>query len=212
MRMLCGCGHSSTDHVNEVGACQYCRGGEHYDVCDQFAIRVPEPSATECDHLTTSITLVDGDRPTCDTCGTEFRPYEYNALLMKRRLHDPGHIQVAESTGAVKDDGTKVGGYHLIPPGPWADLAALYEFGARKYTPRNWERGFAWSRPYNALIRHLEAFRRGEVMDDGPGGSGLPHMTAVTWNAVALAEFTNTHPELNDLWPGHTVPRDEQQT
>ena len=101
---------------------------------------------------------------------------------------------------AMKNDAMdgKTERYDLIPVGPIRDVARLYGFGAQKYAARNWESGFAWSRNYNALRRHLDAFWGGEELDDGPGGSGLPHITAVIWNALTLAEFASTHPEMDD--------------
>lgn len=111
---------------------------------------------------------------------------------------DPVDVRTIASTGAMKDDGAKLERYDLIPEMPERLLAQLYGFGAVKYADRNWEKGFPWSKPYAALRRHLAAFWRGEELDDGPGGSGLPHLVAVIWNAMALLEFTETHPELDD--------------
>lgn len=85
--------------------------------------------------------------------------------------------------------------YDLLALGPIEDLAKLLGYGAEKYAARNWEQGFAWSRAYNALMRHLIAFWSGEDVDPE---SGAPHMVAVMCNAMFLAEFTRTHPEHDD--------------
>jgi hypothetical protein len=129
----------------------------------------------------------------CDRCGISV--YDDNASLMS-----PGHPLHAKCPVVMKDDVAdgKTERFDLIPVGPIRDVALLYGFGAKKYAARNWESGFAWSRNYNALRRHLDAFWSGQELDDGPGGSGLPHITAVIWNALALAEFATTHPELDD--------------
>jgi hypothetical protein len=58
-----------------------------------------------------------------------------------------------------------------------AEIAAVLEFGAKKYEPRNWEKGMAWSRPYNATRRHLLAFARGESNDPETGRHHLAHAT-----------------------------------
>lgn len=102
-----------------------------------------------------------------------------------------------ELTTGVKNDFAdgKTQRYDLIATGPWDDLAKLLGFGAQKYAARNWELGFDWSRPYNAIIRHLNAFWNGEEIDPD---SGAPHMVAVMCNAMFLAEFVRTHPELDD--------------
>ena len=86
----------------------------------------------------------------------------------------------------------------LIAQKPLEDLALLLGYGAEKYAARNWEQGFAWSRAYNALMRHLVAFWSGEDVDPE---SGAPHMVAVMCNAMFLAEFVRTHPE-HDNRPG----------
>ena len=37
-------------------------------------------------------------------------------------------------------------------------MVRVLMFGAQKYGPENWRLGFAWSRVFNALMRHLWAF------------------------------------------------------
>lgn len=54
-------------------------------------------------------------------------------------------------------------------------IAAVLQFGAAKYSPRNWEQGMAWSRPFSALMRHMWAWWRGEKADPETGMSHLWH-------------------------------------
>jgi hypothetical protein len=61
---------------------------------------------------------------------------------------------------------------------PWDAFRAIIKvlmFGAKKYEPRNWEKGMAWSRPFSGLHRHLEAWWSGEKYDPETGYSHLWH-------------------------------------
>ena len=53
--------------------------------------------------------------------------------------------------------------------------ASVLQFGAKKYAPRNWEKGIAFSRVFAALLRHLFAWWRGEDVDPETGLSHLHH-------------------------------------
>ena len=53
--------------------------------------------------------------------------------------------------------------------------ASVLQFGAKKYAPRNWEKGIAFSRVFAALLRHLFAWWRGEDTDPETGLSHLHH-------------------------------------
>ena len=57
------------------------------------------------------------------------------------------------------------------------EVVKVLEHGARKYAPENWRKvPDARQRYYDAAMRHLTAWWMGEDNDDGPGGSGLPHL------------------------------------
>jgi len=60
------------------------------------------------------------------------------------------------------------------------------EFGAGKYTPRNWEKGMDWSRVFDSLHRHLEKWWAGETYDQE---TGLPHLAHAAWNALSLLTY-----------------------
>lgn len=95
---------------------------------------------------------------------------------------------------AKRDDSEKLR-TELIPPSADIALARVLTFGARKYAPRNWEKGLAWSRVIGPLKRHLAAFEHGEDIDPE---SGLLHVEHLLCNAAFLVEFYQTHPELDD--------------
>lgn len=86
------------------------------------------------------------------------------------------------SLGLKFDDGKLM--YSLIPPETLHALAEVLTFGAKKYAPNNWqlvENGE--TRYMDALFRHLEAFRSGEIKDPD---SGLPHLSHVLANVAFL--------------------------
>lgn len=78
-----------------------------------------------------------------------------------------------EAMGGRKDDGGKAL-MELIPPKAEMMLAQVLTFGAAKYGPWNWSQVPDLERRYlAAAMRHINAFRQGEVMDQE---SGLPHL------------------------------------
>lgn len=73
-----------------------------------------------------------------------------------------------------KDDGGK-DPWDLLPWDAVRCIVRVFDFGARKYAPRNWEKGMAWSRCYSALMRHMTAWWEGERQDPETGMSHLWH-------------------------------------
>ena len=64
--------------------------------------------------------------------------------------------------------------WDLMPWGPVAEVADVLAHGARKYAPDNWRKvPRARDRYFAAAMRHLEAWRSGELRDPE---SGLPHL------------------------------------
>lgn len=96
---------------------------------------------------------------------------------------------VTSDTGGQK--GLKIDRFDLIPPGVLRALAKHYGINCKahggKYDSWNWTRGYKWSWSYGALMRHLDAFWRGEDID--PDGGQL-HITAVLWHSAALWFFS----------------------
>lgn len=64
---------------------------------------------------------------------------------------------------------------HLFPMDSLWAITSILEFGANKYSARNWENGMDWSRVYSALMRHLTKWWHGEDRDDETGHSHLWH-------------------------------------
>lgn len=54
-------------------------------------------------------------------------------------------------------------------------IATIMGVGLKKYGRDNWKKGMLWSRPYDALQRHLLAWWAGEGIDEESGESHLWH-------------------------------------
>lgn len=102
-------------------------------------------------------------------------------------------------TGGEK--GQKLQRYDLIPVAPLEEVAKVYGSGAAKYSERNWERGYEWSKSYASLQRHLNAFWDGESYDYGTDeepGTGRHHLANAIFHVMALMEFELTSKGLDD--------------
>ena len=90
----------------------------------------------------------------------------------------------------VKDDAQKLN-YELIPPEAIKGLAQVLTFGANKYTRNGWQIvPDARDRYTGALMRHLEAWRSGEMIDPE---TGINHMYHVLCNAAFLGYFDDNN-------------------
>lgn len=75
----------------------------------------------------------------------------------------------------------------LLPSRPLVEIAKVLMFGAKKYDRHNWRRpGMAWSRLYDATLRHLLAWNEGEDYADD---SGLNHIAHAACNLLFLLEY-----------------------
>lgn len=117
----------------------------------------------------------------------------------KRKLKDSGERQGFE-TGAVRDTQSGKGRYDLIPPAAIFAIARVFEEGAIKYEPRNFEKGIPLSRFIDSGLRHI--FKHLEGQRDEP------HMAQAAWNLLAyihtatMIERGLLPESLNDL-PNH---------
>jgi len=87
-------------------------------------------------------------------------------------------------TGGQK--GRKDEEYAYIPPLALAEIAKVYGYGAKKYEPRNMEKGYSWSLSFSAMMRHTWAFWRGEDRDPE---SGLYHLAHAGWHILTMLDF-----------------------
>lgn len=77
-------------------------------------------------------------------------------------------------TGGTKFDGGKPP-MELLPGDALQEVAKVLGFGAEKYAPNNWRKGFAWSRLVGAALRHLTSWNEGENKDPESKISHLAH-------------------------------------
>ena len=133
---------------------------------------------------------------TCRSCNAPL-PDRYNLGLICNACVDS-----LRPTGGLKYDAGKLR-YSLIPPEATAALAEILTFGARKYAPNSWQTvPNAPERYLDALMRHLEAYRSGDLIDSE---SGHPHIYHLLCNAAFLTYFT-----AKDLNARTTIPNPEQ--
>lgn len=93
-------------------------------------------------------------------------------------------------TSGIKYDSDKLQ-YTLIPPLALEQVARNLTIGLKKYPERNnWKKvDNAEERYLDALYRHLEAHRKGEIFDPDSSVSDMYHLAAVAVNALFLLEF-----------------------
>lgn len=103
---------------------------------------------------------------------------------------------LAQIGSAMKFDQDKLP-LHLLSTEAMNQTAAVLQFGADKYAAHNWRKGFAWSRPLSAALRHITAFNAGEDKDPE---SGLSHLAHAACCIMFLLEFEKTHRELDDRY------------
>jgi hypothetical protein len=103
---------------------------------------------------------------------------------------DMNHRLLDEQMPGTKYDGEKLQ-YTLIPPHALEQIARNLTVGLKKYKERdNWKKvPNAKQRYLDALYRHLEAHRRGEMFDPDSSVPDMLHLAAVAVNAMFLMEF-----------------------
>lgn len=135
---------------------------------------------------------------------------EHNAVFGPGPVQPPDTVTIPPETvkriqeqikeqakgSALKFDQDKLP-LHLLSTEAMNQTAAVLKFGAQKYAEHNWRKGFAWSRPLSAAMRHITAFNNGEDTDPE---SGLSHLAHAACCIMFLLEFEKTHRELDDRY------------
>jgi hypothetical protein len=103
------------------------------------------------------------------------------------QLDDRSHF----ASGAVRSSDTKHQRYDLISPVGLRRLAEAYAEGAKKYSDRNWEKGFPMSDTMNHLLTHLVKYMAGDNSED--------HLGHAAFNVFALMHFEERNPECQDI-------------
>jgi hypothetical protein len=74
----------------------------------------------------------------------------------------------------------------LLPFDALLDVAAVLDYGAKKYAARNWEKGMGWGRLVAASMRHLWAWCGGQDRDEESGHHHLAHFACCSLMLLAL--------------------------
>ena len=90
-----------------------------------------------------------------------------------------------DKKGFMKFDDEKVR-LELIPPSALEAMGKVLTFGARKYADDNWRGVDDIKRYIGAAMRHMEAYRSGEINDPE---SGMPHLWHLMTNIAFLIEL-----------------------
>lgn len=98
-----------------------------------------------------------------------------NSIL---KLDDSGERISYGDDKAIREPTDGKGRFDLISPFALMRLAKHYEAGAKKYTPRNWEKGIPFSRYLDSAMRHLNKYLMGMNDED--------HLAAAAWNIIAI--------------------------
>ena len=109
---------------------------------------------------------------------------DYAPTLNRPKFCD--HAIRPDETRGQKFDENK-SRHDLVPPDAYGLIVDVFTYGARKYAPRNWEKGIGYGRLFSAILRHLWAFWRGEEKDED---SGLPHLAHAGCTIMMLLAHT----------------------
>lgn len=113
-------------------------------------------------------------------------------------------IRITSPTGGEK--GQKPERHELIPGHALDAVARVYAFGASKYKDNNWRYNYPWSLSLGALLRHVNATKKGEWLDSE---SGEPHLAHAVFHCLAMIEWAATgQVEQNDIY-GLELPDEE---
>ena len=89
--------------------------------------------------------------------------------------------------GVKHDQGKPMMG--LLPFDSLELVSQVLTYGAKKYAPDNWKKvPDAVSRYEDAMLRHISAYKKGEMLDPE---SGLPHLAHACCCLMFLISFTS---------------------
>jgi hypothetical protein len=75
-----------------------------------------------------------------------------------------------------------------------ADMVKVLEYGSRKYADHNWKKGLKTTEIFESMMRHMQAYMRGENVDPE---SGLPHTGHIMCNAMFLSYMNTYRPDFD---------------
>ena len=96
-------------------------------------------------------------------------------MIKSKMIEDEVKASQTATTGGRKFDGNKLE-YGLIPPLAMKEMVRVLTLGAQKYERENWKRvPDAKRRYFDALERHVWAWKSGEELDPETGVHHLAH-------------------------------------
>lgn len=125
-------------------------------------------------------------------------------LITEKHKSQDGQIQKIERAlddiyppvgGTKYDDGKPM--MSLVDPYVLTEMARVLTYGARKYSPDNWRKGFNLRRILDACLRHISAWSSGQDVDEETGLSHLAHAMCCLMFLMWLYKF---RPELDDRY------------
>lgn len=81
------------------------------------------------------------------------------------------------------------------------ELARVLHFGAEKYSPQNWRKGFKWSRLWRAAYSHIEAHKAGDIYDDEAGLLHLSHALCCLMFLIVHERDGLGEDDRAEIWP-----------
>jgi hypothetical protein len=112
-----------------------------------------------------------------------------------------------EKSGGTRYSEGKSGGWWYAPIYGLRLVAEVWEHGAKKYAPLDWQAGQSFSTLLDCMGRHwLEVVHRGPWAKDGD--SGCYHLAHLAWNVLCLLTFMALEKtDLDDVseWRGVTA-------
>jgi len=123
-----------------------------------------DPLESEGSHVCRHVIELNDYSNRCNRCGYwSAHPYHEGENMQ-------GQVML---NGKKNDQGKPMLG--LVPRTLIWAVGSILTSGAVKYGKNNWRGGLLWSRPYDALLRHLTAWWDGEDKDAETGKSHLHH-------------------------------------
>jgi hypothetical protein len=147
---------------------------------------------------TAIVTVVKGDNANLQSpCGKWNVSWNLNAT--PKLVVREARVDIKETSQALKADSGKLQ-WELLLNGCSDAVRGVVKVltiavtpkdkGGRGYAPHSWKLvPEAETRYRDALFRHIDAVRRGEVWDDGPEGTGEMHVDCIATNALFLSQF-----------------------
>ncbi len=85
----------------------------------------------------------------------------------------------------------------LVSPYAIEKIAQVMTYGKKKYGANNWRAGITFDRLLAAVLRHINAYRKGQTLDPE---TGLSHLAHAACGLSMLLEFEETRPDLDNRY------------